>query len=379
MGFNTYPCSPFPPSTADMEKGDVTEQQKALIATIPGKAQKADIAPEFSTETAYNTGDLVYYNGALYEFTADHAAGAWSTDDTQAATIGGELDQLKSGLTNYENQNNLNLEVANRKNILPVSLANVKAKNTTGTWTGNTYAINSGEITFTANADGYITEIVINGTFATNTTFFKLCDSFSPFETKNYILSGVVADTEQEVTQIYFHNDTDDIDVNPRDKGQGATISLDKGKSYTCYLRVSTGTQIDNNRAYPMLRETGQNATFAPYIPSVESRIEAVESTTALKTVNVSPVAGHGITVDDGGVYRVGDLVIVQIKFTTTDATTDFFYGLPHPKQTGSTTLINLLSGDGTLFNVNTSGFLRSASRQAGTYSCTGIYVTDVS
>lgn len=100
MGLNTYPCSPFPPSTADMEKGDVTEQQKALIETIPGKAQKADIAPEFSTETAYNTGDLVYYNGALYEFTADHAAGAWSTDDTQAATINGSLDQLKSGLTN---------------------------------------------------------------------------------------------------------------------------------------------------------------------------------------------------------------------------------------------------------------------------------------
>ena len=100
MGLNTYPCSPFPPSTADMEKGDVTEQQKALIATIPGKAQKADIAPEFSAETAYSAGDLVYYNGALYEFTADHAAGAWSTDDTQAATIGSELDQLKSGLTN---------------------------------------------------------------------------------------------------------------------------------------------------------------------------------------------------------------------------------------------------------------------------------------
>ena len=126
MGFNTYPCSPFPPSTADMEKGDVTEQQKALIATIPGKAQKADIAPEFSTETAYNTGDLVYYNGALYEFTADHAAGAWSTDDTQAATIGGELDQLKSGLIDV-NSNLTNLIKSGSISIT------ILANSTTGT------------------------------------------------------------------------------------------------------------------------------------------------------------------------------------------------------------------------------------------------------
>lgn len=239
---------------------------------------------------------------------------------TTSKTVVGGINELKSGLINYQTQNDLNLEVPNRKNILPVSLANVKAKNTSGTWTGNTYAINSGEITFTANADGYITEIVVNGTFATNTTFFKLCDNFSPFETKNYILSGVVADTEQEVIQIYFHNDTDDIDVNPRDKGQGATISLNKGKSYTCYLRVSTGTLIDNESVYPMLRETGQNSTFAPYIPSVESRIEAVEERklkwfnievpansteydlssdlpTGAEVVSVLPTGGSGLTV----------------------------------------------------------------------------------
>lgn len=65
-----------------------------------GLAHTEDIAPEFSATSAYTAGDIVYHNGSLYEFTANHAAGAWSTDDTQAVTVGGEITSLKSGLTN---------------------------------------------------------------------------------------------------------------------------------------------------------------------------------------------------------------------------------------------------------------------------------------
>lgn len=63
-----------------------------------GLAHTADIAPDFSTESAYSVGDYVYHNGTLYVFTSNHAAGAWSTDDTQVVTVGGELVDVKSGL-----------------------------------------------------------------------------------------------------------------------------------------------------------------------------------------------------------------------------------------------------------------------------------------
>lgn len=59
-----------------------------------GLAHTADIAPDFSTESAYNAGDFVYHNGTLYVFTSNHAAGAWSTADTQAVTVGGEIATL---------------------------------------------------------------------------------------------------------------------------------------------------------------------------------------------------------------------------------------------------------------------------------------------
>lgn len=57
-------------------------------------AHTADIAPDFSTESAYSAGAYVYHNGTLYVFTSNHAAGAWSTSDTQAVTVGGEIATL---------------------------------------------------------------------------------------------------------------------------------------------------------------------------------------------------------------------------------------------------------------------------------------------
>ena len=51
---------------------------------IYGKSNKVDIAPNFDNLTDYSKNDLVYYDGELYEFTADHNRGAWTgTDATQ--------------------------------------------------------------------------------------------------------------------------------------------------------------------------------------------------------------------------------------------------------------------------------------------------------
>ena len=75
-------------------------EQAIKNAGNTGLAHTADIAPDFSTESAYSAGDYVYHNGTLYVFTSNHAAGAWSTSDTQAVNVGGEIATLMSGLTN---------------------------------------------------------------------------------------------------------------------------------------------------------------------------------------------------------------------------------------------------------------------------------------
>lgn len=43
--------------------------------------------PTFSESTAYSAGDVVNYNGRLYKFTADHAAGSWTGSDVEEITL----------------------------------------------------------------------------------------------------------------------------------------------------------------------------------------------------------------------------------------------------------------------------------------------------
>ena len=58
------------------------------------------IAPAFSTSTAYTSGDYVLYGGKLYQFTADHAAGAWTGTDAEETSIAEKLgDGSGDGLT----------------------------------------------------------------------------------------------------------------------------------------------------------------------------------------------------------------------------------------------------------------------------------------
>lgn len=51
--------------------------------------------PEFSASTAYSKGDKVIHDGSLYEFTAAHAAGAWTGTDAEKIGTQGDVDFLK--------------------------------------------------------------------------------------------------------------------------------------------------------------------------------------------------------------------------------------------------------------------------------------------
>lgn len=63
------------------------------------------ITGSFNTATAYNTGDIVIYDGALYKFKADHAAGAWDATEVDSVTLAGliaaaEPDSLTTAQVN---------------------------------------------------------------------------------------------------------------------------------------------------------------------------------------------------------------------------------------------------------------------------------------
>lgn len=108
MAFNNIPPNGFPalPDIEDLEA--VVKDVNALKSSVLGltedvtdlneqKANQITIAPFFNSETSYDVGDLVYYNGLTYRCTNAHE-GEWDADDFAGTTIANELDTLKSGL-----------------------------------------------------------------------------------------------------------------------------------------------------------------------------------------------------------------------------------------------------------------------------------------
>lgn len=61
-------------------------------------ANKSDIATEFNTTTAYTAGDFVYHDGKLYQFNADHAAGAWNPTDVVEANVTDQVASNKAAI-----------------------------------------------------------------------------------------------------------------------------------------------------------------------------------------------------------------------------------------------------------------------------------------
>lgn len=109
MAFHNIPPNGFP-DLPDMEELEAVVKDVANLKTsVSGlstdvsnlsdnKANQITIAPFFNAEASYSVGDLVYYNGLTYRCTNDHE-GEWDADDFAATTVAGELDTLKSGLT----------------------------------------------------------------------------------------------------------------------------------------------------------------------------------------------------------------------------------------------------------------------------------------
>ena len=107
MAFHNVPPNGFPdiPDIEDLEavQGDIasikstqTEQGTAITGLTANKAPKTDIAAAFSAESNYAVGDLVYYDGTLYECTIEHAAGEWAAADFTAASVGSALNEVSS-------------------------------------------------------------------------------------------------------------------------------------------------------------------------------------------------------------------------------------------------------------------------------------------
>lgn len=72
------------------------------ISANPALASiKNQIAPEFSTSVNYTAGQVVMYQGVVYEFTQDHPHGAWNPNHVVATTLASEINLVPGKISTY--------------------------------------------------------------------------------------------------------------------------------------------------------------------------------------------------------------------------------------------------------------------------------------
>ena len=135
MAFHNVPPNGFPdlPDVEELEAviKDVTNLKTSVAGLSEdvsdlndNKANQITIAPFFDPETAYEVGDLVYYNGLSYRCTNAHE-GEWDADDFAATTIANELGSLMSGLTSLTNTETVTLTAPEGITLENVSITKI--------------------------------------------------------------------------------------------------------------------------------------------------------------------------------------------------------------------------------------------------------------
>ena len=254
---------------------------------------------------SWNAGEVVelVYDGTSFFMTGadDLSVKQNVTDnslDTTAKTIvgainehEGDIDQLKSGLINYENQNNLNLEVPDRKNLFN--------KDDVGILTGKAVNSQTGEVYNAANwsVSGYI-EIEPSTTY-TLTATPDTSNSVAFYDSEKAYISGA------------------------------STFGTKTTPSNAKYLRFDYKSEYTDI----MQLELGSTATsYAPYVPSVNSR---------LNNVGTKVVPLTGVTTDSVGRAILNNeynrLYKVIVAYSGT-----YVFGLIRPTVNGNTVVMCL-------------------------------------
>lgn len=169
------------------------------------------------------------------------------------------------------------------KNKLPMTVDEIKAANTSGTWSGNSYTKNNVVFTLNTDRDGNITSIKVNGTnnSSTDSIYFKLAfDITTILFDGTYMVSGCTGGaSETYLIQIYASGGSQGNNVIGNFGGDTSIFKDGLQSSYVknVYITIRPSVAMSNVLFYPMIRlATETDPTFAPYS-------------------NICPISGHTV------------------------------------------------------------------------------------
>ena len=143
------------------------------------------------------------------------------------------------------------------KNLLPMTVANIKEVNSVGTWSGNAYTTKGMTFTLITDDGENVIGVLVNGT-STGESYFRF-ESPTAYPAETYIAS------------ITFSPATTDLRFRDGYSGKYNTTSstsftTDGSRKEEGSIYVDTGVTISNVTCHPMIRLASvTDATFAPY------------------------------------------------------------------------------------------------------------------
>lgn len=245
----------------------------------------------YDDTATYNKGDVVNYNGTLYECLYDGVTGAWDVSKWQMQKVTDAMTDVNTYYKNFPVKTLIGNHVVindatdaplksavvsipvagvsslyvNRtnKNLLTYTLSQLKQRNTVGTWTNNVYERDGISFTVLTDLDGEtVTGIDVNGTASVNTsmTLNRNTDTL-PVNTK-IIFNGSTFNSSNSTfrTQININGSTFTVSTAGDDRIGITPASI---TSFDSYIVVFAGVTANHEVFKPMARTEG-SSDFVP-------------------------------------------------------------------------------------------------------------------
>lgn len=279
----------FALTSSDVQNGDTVK----VLSTLKLYLVVDDTS--LSTEAGYEeykagTADSVDWSGVLN--TPDTLAGygiedAYTKDEVDDITTSEEVESdegnpivIETDAAQYAKNTHLTLEpvqdlhgydhpwpAGGGKNLLPMTVAGIKANNPSQTWNGNVWTVNNGTITILTDSSDNVIGIKANGTFSSRTVVYLVSKTNSiGLASGNYILSKggtsaqVVVDAYNGSSWIKNLASSYGTDV------VNFTIDNDGYDRIEVFISIADGVTLSNVVLYPMIRLASvSDATFEPY------------------------------------------------------------------------------------------------------------------
>lgn len=229
-------------SGKDLSTNDYTNEEKALVETIPDKADSSEVT---GTKTA--TGNPI----TLTDGSETYAQGL-SVDLEPVQDLHGYDYPWVGGAG---------------KNKFPLSVESVKDYNSDKQWSGNSFTVSNVTLTLLTDNDGNCIGIDFDGT-ASSFVRFVINAIPADFPDGNYLVNGVNGGSVSTYIGRFIWKENRDTSVY---NGEDTEVTISSTDSHSgnfgqFRFEIQSGVTLDHVKIYPQIRlSTETDPTFAPY------------------------------------------------------------------------------------------------------------------